>query len=78
MVKIDKNASSDVEKIDLFSFFSGEKYLSRYLNKLASADIFTVGDMASSDKDIFAQYPTSERNRQHMTQTLAKVGVHIS
>ena len=80
MIRIDeKLAAKDVTEVELFSFFSGEKYLSKYLNSLARHNIYTVGDIArETEKSFFQSHPTSEENRKKIVENLAKVGVHIT
>lgn len=80
MSKIDREiASGNVERVELFSFFAGERHLSRYLNKLAYSDIYTIGDLVKMDrKDLFEKFPTSERNKEMLVSDLRKIGVHIT
>jgi hypothetical protein len=78
-MKIDPTmASSSVENIELYSFFSRDKYLTKYLNKLAQNGIYKISDIDKVvDGNLFDAHKTSQSNENLIRSELAKIGVHL-
>lgn len=79
MSKIDKQvAPASAENLTLFGYFSKEKYLTKYFQKLGRADIYTVGDILKIENGrLFQIFPTSPANQKRIVDNLGAIGVHI-
>lgn len=79
MATIDRNIASDqIEIVSLFSFFAKEKYLQKYVSKLARNGIISIGDLSRYDApSLFEEFPTSPRNQEVIVKDLRFVGFNL-
>ena len=79
MIRKTTDAPANVEQLTLYSYLDSERYIIRFLDKLASNNIVTVGDLLRApDRDLFREFPTTSKNITVFKDKMSKIGIEFT